>query len=655
MNSPFSLGRFEHDSRYKHAYFLPTKLVEKLASGVPTYLIGGRGTGKTTLLKAFEWRERLHNQFLRQALKNAPFSDGIIGIYAKVSEHNLKTFQSWFSGMAADQSATIFGLYLDLMWLEDFFIAVSELGISGDLTWDVRSERSFMAALSNTHIGERLGAKANISFLDFSRNLQDMRFSIRQAALVRQPSEEFFRQFLTANPGEAGQTVATLFAEHVGSAGLGGIAPRIRVLLDEADALTEPQHQIVNTVIRLAKSPLSYIFSSIKRFRDVTTTTIPNMSVQRDDCQVVPLEVSRQRAEFKKLAEGVAAVRLQKAGYTLSGPVDLDRWFGTSTINKILHEQLNESLSSDAKRLLSAAQQTGRLPYFGAGNTIPLKDSDDEEEFADETATEPAWDSTWPIYQTHLIRRLNLEVPPADAPHHVRRQKYAEVRKRMVAAYLDICASLNLRPRYAGAGMVIALADSSVRDFLLQLNELYIEAGGNLDCLTSGKLTIREQDAALHRASGQKISSLPQGVRLPHEKVVKYVDAFGFLTRELQSGSADSSHLLSNERGNFQLPKAAAGDGLDEAREVIQECVATGYFSAAESTDGLNTFRVNKILAPYYGFSYRGAYSSVPLKSEHLRLISKADTGSSDDRRKLARELANAIENQDDVNQLTFL
>jgi hypothetical protein len=653
MNSPFSLGRFEHDSRYKHAYFLPAKLFAQLSSGVPTYLIGGRGTGKTTLLKAFEWRERLNNVFLRQALQNAPFSDGIIGIYAKVSEHNLKSFETWLGVMAPDQGATIFGLYLDLMWLEDFFIAISELGKSGDLTWDVRAERAFMAALSANHIGQQLGAKPELSFLSFSRKIQDMRFAIRQAALVRQPTEQFFKQFLTVNPGEVGQTVAALFAECTSGATLGESAPRIRVLLDEADALTEAQHQIVNTVIRLAKSPLSYIFSSIKRFRDVTTTVIPNMSVQRDDCQVVPLEVPRQRAEFKRLAEGVAAVRLQKAGCTLSQPIDLFRWFGPSTINKILHEQLSESLSGDAKKLLAATQQKGRLAYFGpAGPIAPQEPSD--EEFADETAAEPDWDERWPIYQTHLIDRLKLAVPPADAPYHVRRQKYAEVRKRMVAAYLDICRRLSLRPRYTGASMVIALADSSVRDFLLQLNELYVESGGNLERLTTGRLTTKEQDAALHRASGQKISSLPQGVRLPHEKVVKYVDTFGYLTRELQAGTEETSHLLSSERGIFHLPKPMPGDGLEEAREVIEECVVTGYFSAAESTDGLSTFRVHKILAPYYEFSYRGAYSAVPLKAEQLRLISNMDQGSQEDRRKLAKELAAAILNQDDVNQLTF-
>ena len=102
MNSPFSLGRFEHDTRFRHAYFLPTDLYAKLATGVPTYLIGGRGTGKTTLLKAFEWRERLYNPFLQEALNGNAFADSIVGIYVKLSESHLKSFQRWFEQLESD-------------------------------------------------------------------------------------------------------------------------------------------------------------------------------------------------------------------------------------------------------------------------------------------------------------------------------------------------------------------------------------------------------------------------------------------------------------------------------------------------------------------------------------------------------------------------
>jgi len=220
----------------------------------------------------------------------------------------------------------------------------------------------------------------------------------------------------------------------------------------------------------------------------------------------------------------------------------------------------------------------------------------------------------------------------------------------MVAAYLDICKLLSLNPRYVGARMIFGLSDCSVRDFLLQLNELYVEANGDMERLARRKLSTKEQDAALHRASDQKISSLPEWVRLPHEKVVKYVDTFGYLTRELQIGDEGVSHLLSSERGIFILPERKQGDGLDEHYDVIEECVITGYFSAAETSSGGPAFRVHNVLAPHYGFSYRGAYTAVKIKAEHLKLI--ANSGSSNDQRRVAHEIAASIGSHDDINQL---
>jgi len=441
MKSPFSIGRYEHDTRFRHAYFLPSKLYEPLAAGLPTYLIGGRGTGKTTLLKAFEWRERLYNPFLKEALGGNPFSDGIVGIYVKLSENHLASFQRWFDQMESDQSAAIFGLYFDLLWLEDFAIAIAELTKAQLLSLPVRSERMFVAALSDSYLGRHLRIQAKDSLLTFSRQVQDGRVALYQAALVRKPTETFFQEFPAVGPGEIGRSVISFFAEHAAAATFGSGPVRIQILLDEADALTEAQHVIANTVIRLSKAPLSYIFSSIKRFRDVTTTTIPNMSVQRDDCQIVPLESSGS-AEFKELVEGVATVRLKRAKLDHFVPVDLFGWFGSSSINEILLEQLTESLSGAAKRMLSEAQQAGRLPYFGRAGDESFRTIDEEGllDPGEAPSREPKWDEMWPIYQIHLIRRLSLDVPPADAPYHIRRQKYAEIRKkngRRISRYMQ--------------------------------------------------------------------------------------------------------------------------------------------------------------------------------------------------------------------------
>ena len=649
MKSPFSLGRFEHDIRFRHAYFLPPELHQKLAAGVSTYLIGGRGTGKTTLLKAFEWRERLNNPYLGEALQSEPFSDGIIGVYVKLSEHHLSSFQRWFDEIPEEQSAVIFGLYFDLLWLEDFAISISELARKDILRITIASERSFIATLSGGHIGRLLKLPANASLAELSQCVQNSRAALLHSALLKQSAEEFFKWFPAVAPGEAGRIVTSIFAEKTDGLLLGKNPLRIQVLLDEADALTEQQHVIVNTAIRLAKAPLSYTFSSIKKFRDVTTTTIPNISVQRDDCQVLMLD-GHGNADFQRLVEGVATVRMKRSNLEHLGVANLSRWFGSSSINAILHDQLTSSLSARAKKMLADTKDVGRLPYFGqsevdnqAGEKMPSGDFGE---------VDVDWDERYPIYQTHLIRRLKLEPPLPNAPYHIRRQKYAEMRKKMVAAYLDICRILSISPLYAGYRMILGLSDSSVRDFLLQLNELFSQAQGNMDRLTQGKLSIRDQDIALRRASDQKISTLPDWVRLPHEKVVKYVDTFGFLTSELQSGDDGVGHLLSSEKGVFLIPEYQIGDKLDEHREVIGECIATGYFTAEKTNEGGKAFRVHGILAPHYGFSYRGAYATVNIKSEHLRLISSSSSLTSEDRRGIAKQIAISIKNKDDVDQL---
>ena len=55
--NPFQYIRYEYEQR--HIYFLPPKILTRIEQQKPIYILGTRGTGKTTLLKALEWKERL--------------------------------------------------------------------------------------------------------------------------------------------------------------------------------------------------------------------------------------------------------------------------------------------------------------------------------------------------------------------------------------------------------------------------------------------------------------------------------------------------------------------------------------------------------------------------------------------------------------------
>jgi hypothetical protein len=80
--TPFAANRFEFEG--KHLYYLPVEVFRPLEEPVPAYLIGTRGTGKTTLLKALNWERRLRDEHLRSQLGDDPFAGRYIGVYLKI-------------------------------------------------------------------------------------------------------------------------------------------------------------------------------------------------------------------------------------------------------------------------------------------------------------------------------------------------------------------------------------------------------------------------------------------------------------------------------------------------------------------------------------------------------------------------------------------
>lgn len=70
--SPFTLNRFEYEQT--HLYYLPQPVFSVLQGIKPVFLIGSRGTGKTTLLQALSWNEQVSNETLCQTLGGDFFS-----------------------------------------------------------------------------------------------------------------------------------------------------------------------------------------------------------------------------------------------------------------------------------------------------------------------------------------------------------------------------------------------------------------------------------------------------------------------------------------------------------------------------------------------------------------------------------------------------
>ena len=79
LNNPFEGQRWEQDS--ENIIYLP-EIFTELEKRQDLYLVGSRGTGKTTFLKALNWKTRLKNPSIHMQIKKEElFKKKYIGIY----------------------------------------------------------------------------------------------------------------------------------------------------------------------------------------------------------------------------------------------------------------------------------------------------------------------------------------------------------------------------------------------------------------------------------------------------------------------------------------------------------------------------------------------------------------------------------------------
>jgi len=597
--SPFRLARFEYESQ--HLYFLQKKLFDRLELPKPIYLMGSRGTGKTTLLKALSSSERLNNASLMRQLKNR--SARYVGIYLKLPEIQLGLVSGWGSEVRTEVRANVIAHYLDLVWLEELLRTLSELAIRGPLDFSAEDEQKYVSKICLTFASLFAREAFSPSTLrELATALRARRESIESYASTGVPIAKAI-EYLDPiyQLGSFGRDVAAFLGELCNSTAATDASPWIfKVCLDEGECLNELQQKVVNTLLRLSRAPLFFVVSFVSTPVDPTTTVFDDLTLGQADRELVLLDEMTPK-EFQELVEGVATVRIRHLARDAKLSFSTTKTLGKLDINGLLLAILNESVAPRAKQLLGAAEKWAASHRGSRRRKAPPL----------ETVHESP-----PIYQTYLIERLELDTSnlSADIPWQRRKQDSAELRKRIVAAYLGICAEVRAEPRYASADVVLQTSDNCVRDFLAQLDEIFQVADLPIERFVNAAIDSDLQDRALKSASQKKYQSLPGfGVNNPHETRA-LVDALAKLTALLQSKSPTNRHLKSSERGRFSVSMAHAhGDAPESLIRSLREAAEAGFLRFFGSTVEPMSFRVHTSLAPKYGFSYRGAYYEVPL------------------------------------------
>jgi hypothetical protein len=642
--SPFSLARFEYEP--VHLYYLPGKF-KTLQEFKPAYVIGSRGTGKTTLLNSLNWEEQLTNMELKQQLNSSFVERRYIGLYLRAPRFQCDKFESWLSPQEQPIRAAIFSTYFDLAWLEVLANALAELLACGVLSAPTADEYSTTRSALQRFPELVTGAPGadDCSLKQFSAILRNRREQLEDLALWKSPIEYDFlaKRYPLRHLGEFGRITGTYLAgfcdRNTSSHDDGGTRGwHFKVCVDEAEYLSPFQRLVINSVVRLASIPVTYIVAYVRAPEDPSATLLPNMSLQEADRDIVSLDFMSD-SEFEELAEGAATVRIR---HCLGEPVETFRTrsvLGDLDINRLLYGIVSGSEKPRAKELLARAGALERSPFYQARGAAgdPSQDA---------RPSDPGQESP-PIYQAYIVDRLRLDLPAPDSPRWKKRaQESKEIRKRMVAAYLCICADLKQSVRYGFADMLFQMSDKCVRDYLSQMNEIYVDFGAPLQEFLTSTIPLSKQDRALKAAGSKKRDFLPQsGISSPREAAA-LVDGLASLTERLQAMPDSQTALKSSERGVFTVALSSIPEDGKWLVRLIAEAAEAGYLKILSDEGEQLEFRVHCSLAAAYGFSYRGAYYKVAIGHDDLHTIVRCPVDRKE-RAALIAKLAQALDKTD--------
>ncbi|MBI1354979.1 MAG: hypothetical protein GC160_11580 [Acidobacteria bacterium] len=628
--SPFAQDRFEYE--HKHIYFLPQPLFTELLIPKSIYLVGTRGTGKTTILHALSAKEQAANPSLKGQLNGSFPALDYFGVYLKLTKFLSADLEAWLSTYDISIGGKIFSFYLEVLFIEAVLDSISELLASRHLNVSVASEYATTQRIIG-HVTElrQMAGQSNVALPRLCSAFAHLREQIEtwaQLKLALTP-EELSRRVRLRPIGALGRDVFPVLRDLCASTGEFEGRDRLafKVCLDEAEVLQDLGQTCLNTLVRLSEHPLFVVASYVRERDNLQATYLPNVSADSPDRRIKPLDEALS-GSFRDFAQGVATVRIRDRVRNADITFTAETTLGKLDINRLLERILKHSESPLAREMQDAAEELSRTEFYRGG--------------PDSTQAKP-------YYEAHVVRSLGIEIPEKGTPRWKRRsQESAEIRKRMVASYLVLCSRLNVQPKYAFAEMLFDISDRCIRDFLGQLDSLLSHSGVELVQFCSERIPVDIQNAALVKAAERKRDFVPRsGLSLPKD-TARLLDALGKITAVLHSSGDTSRSLRSSERGRFCLDlPAESSEASSRIDELILEAAERGYLQLLRSDGNRRIFRVHNSLAPFYSFSYRGSYYEIQVSVKDLvEVLNQPDHDAFEGAvERLARRLAGLPEN----------
>ncbi|MGU3649847.1 ORC-CDC6 family AAA ATPase [Mycolicibacterium sp. A43C] len=634
VRSPFVDHRWENqDSR--HFFFLRTSEYRDIVEDDRhTFLIGHRGTGKTTILKALHWEERISNPALKRALNGTDdFPDGIIGCYMNLKLVALPVFDHWLQHESDPTKHLLFSSYVRLFWIELATRAVKFI-VRKSPEYSLENETrelEFCAATVRAWIDRvAIEAYANtpldiLSLSALEAVAASMRDYIWNAANLGLASPAKVAQSLNLHRlidvcNRVFRAMSRLLEVTIP-----GREWTFRMCLDEGEHLSREAALSIRSMVRECESPLIMAVSALGNLGVDTIRSSVNLSTS--DRKIIDLD-ERSRKDFINLLEGILSERIfQWVGQDIV--VNLTQILGNPSLNELLI-----TLDSEAPKILAIKEKWA-----------PLLRSDPDSFHRI---------GTGPIYEFMLendwIRRLS-------SGKQRRREASSGYRKYSTQAYFGVLKDAGIsKPYFAGLGIMASMADNSIRDALIFINECFeqynassrteIEFNEMIRRFTLRRAPNSQQNRALDRMGRRKIDSdMPIKLQTDRDNAARLVQFFGRLSHELTfgGGKTDAGAFLVRVVPFDVDPPALSTLEEREQRafiEAVRVCSHEGFLRIEEERPGSGeiVFRMHRSLASTIGFTYRRPSYLTPISWSVIR--EAWNIGMDSEIRRLAKAIA---------------
>jgi hypothetical protein len=588
--SIFEPRRFEFQG--SHLFFISPKLDGQLHTEKPIFLVGLRGSGKTTLLFSLNWSQRLNNAPYKKQLEiehQSAFYDRVIGVYTKLPESKVSAIGNWL-GDFDNTKARLFGLYIDLLTVELILDAVANLNAASVVTGTGDLEHSIVAEILQDTCqaacwGEFLNVRRQKTFLELKRAVVNVRRDLERHADLQLSVSSAISRFEPPQFGELAKKFASKLALFCNSSiPSASLEWRFRVCMDEGEHLTTEQQRVVNSIYRLANWPLFYAIAYVSQ-PDFRNTYLPGLTLADADRELIILS-TQSDSEFERYVEGVVNVRLKNDYPSLHSIFSVRGTLGDLNLDAILNDVLRDSVNPMAKSLASEAVQI------------------------DPNAPFP------PILRSYFEKVTGKTSRTSDSKWEKRREESGGYRKKSVGAYLSLMNDLDFHPKYAFAEMVLQLSDKCIRDFLSQMQSIFLASDLSVEDFLVQKIHWKVQHIGIMDASDQKRKSFDSFLCVAG--VESIIDGLGYTTAYLQSRC--KRRLSSPELGRYQI-KASQLDNDSFLQQAIEDGIIAGFIRYSDGERGAGEsieIQLHSALAPYYGFSYRGPMYPCEVRSDDL-------------------------------------